>query len=271
MALGFSAGFVALSLYLLPRLKGVSSALQWAKRMHGFGVAADRSPRAASDVAAGHADPRRGDGHPGAAGRGGAAGPDGPARRGGGVHAGQVRVPRRRGRRRRFALAAALPLDPAAGRAAASRRRPTVARRCRSRDSRAVGGDRADARPPRSRAPRRLRRPRLARLFRRRAACPDRGAAACLPRDHPAGTAAPVRRAVLSRRGRRSPARPTIYRRPGGTAHLRWLDLAAARALRCPSSPRWCWPKSSRCWRPRTPLAVPFFNHTAEGSHFHLL
>lgn len=37
MALGFSAVFVALSLYLLPRLKGVFVALQWAKRMHGFG------------------------------------------------------------------------------------------------------------------------------------------------------------------------------------------------------------------------------------------
>ena len=30
-------GAVALSLYLLPRLKGAMVALQWAKRMHGFG------------------------------------------------------------------------------------------------------------------------------------------------------------------------------------------------------------------------------------------
>jgi uncharacterized protein (DUF983 family) len=36
MALGFSAAFVALSLWLLPRLKGVFVSLQWAKRMHGF-------------------------------------------------------------------------------------------------------------------------------------------------------------------------------------------------------------------------------------------
>jgi uncharacterized protein (DUF983 family) len=35
----FSAGTVALSLYLLPRLKGALVALQWAKRMHGFGRA----------------------------------------------------------------------------------------------------------------------------------------------------------------------------------------------------------------------------------------
>ena len=34
----FSVGTVALSLYLLPRLKGVLIAIQWAKRMHGFGA-----------------------------------------------------------------------------------------------------------------------------------------------------------------------------------------------------------------------------------------
>jgi len=34
--LGF--GTVALSLYLLPRIKGALIALQWAKRMHGFGA-----------------------------------------------------------------------------------------------------------------------------------------------------------------------------------------------------------------------------------------
>ncbi|MEE9388848.1 MAG: DUF983 domain-containing protein [Paracoccaceae bacterium] len=32
----FTIGCVALSLYLLPRLKGVIVAFQWAKRMHGF-------------------------------------------------------------------------------------------------------------------------------------------------------------------------------------------------------------------------------------------
>ena len=37
MALGLTALFVALSLYLLPRLKGVLVGIQWAKRMHGFG------------------------------------------------------------------------------------------------------------------------------------------------------------------------------------------------------------------------------------------
>jgi uncharacterized protein (DUF983 family) len=37
MALGFSVVFVALSLYLLPRMKGMFVGLQWAKRMHGFG------------------------------------------------------------------------------------------------------------------------------------------------------------------------------------------------------------------------------------------
>lgn len=37
----FTAGTVALSLYLLPRLKGAMVALQWAKRMHGFAAAGD--------------------------------------------------------------------------------------------------------------------------------------------------------------------------------------------------------------------------------------
>jgi len=37
LALGFSAGTVALSLFLLPRLKGAFVAIQWARRMHGFG------------------------------------------------------------------------------------------------------------------------------------------------------------------------------------------------------------------------------------------
>jgi uncharacterized protein (DUF983 family) len=34
----FGVGVVALSLYLLPRLKGAMVAFQWAKRMHGFGA-----------------------------------------------------------------------------------------------------------------------------------------------------------------------------------------------------------------------------------------
>ena len=37
LALMFSFGTVALSLYLLPRLKGGLVAFQWATRMHGFG------------------------------------------------------------------------------------------------------------------------------------------------------------------------------------------------------------------------------------------
>ena len=36
----FSVGTVALSLYLLPRLKGALVGVQWAKRMHGFGARA---------------------------------------------------------------------------------------------------------------------------------------------------------------------------------------------------------------------------------------
>lgn len=37
LASTFTVGCVALSLYLLPRLKGAIVGLQWAKRMHGFG------------------------------------------------------------------------------------------------------------------------------------------------------------------------------------------------------------------------------------------
>ena len=45
MALGFSAFFVSLSLWLLPRLKGAFVGLQWAKRMHGFGGSRDGAAR----------------------------------------------------------------------------------------------------------------------------------------------------------------------------------------------------------------------------------
>lgn len=39
MIVAFTVGSVALSLYLLPRLKGALVGLQWANRMHGFGGA----------------------------------------------------------------------------------------------------------------------------------------------------------------------------------------------------------------------------------------
>lgn len=39
LATSFTVGCVALSLWLLPRIKGALVALQWAKRMHGFGLA----------------------------------------------------------------------------------------------------------------------------------------------------------------------------------------------------------------------------------------
>lgn len=41
----FATGCVALSLFLLPRLKGMIVGIQWAKRMHGFGAGnADGDP-----------------------------------------------------------------------------------------------------------------------------------------------------------------------------------------------------------------------------------
>ncbi len=44
MASVFSVATVALSLFLLPRLKGFMIAFQWAKYMHGFGSGADYNP-----------------------------------------------------------------------------------------------------------------------------------------------------------------------------------------------------------------------------------
>ncbi len=41
MATIFTVGTVALSLYLLPRFKGLMVGFQWAKRMHGFGSGPD--------------------------------------------------------------------------------------------------------------------------------------------------------------------------------------------------------------------------------------
>lgn len=43
MATGLTIGCVALSLFLLPRLKGMIVAIQWSRRMHGFGE--DDAPR----------------------------------------------------------------------------------------------------------------------------------------------------------------------------------------------------------------------------------
>ena len=48
MITGFSIFTVALSLYLLPRIKGAMIGLQWAKRMHGFG-APDEGPAFAGE------------------------------------------------------------------------------------------------------------------------------------------------------------------------------------------------------------------------------
>jgi len=47
MALGFSVVFLALALFLLPRLKGMFVTLQWSRRMHGFGDKNDPQKEAA--------------------------------------------------------------------------------------------------------------------------------------------------------------------------------------------------------------------------------
>ncbi|MCF3974581.1 DUF983 domain-containing protein [Paracoccus salsus] len=43
MILSFGLGAIVLSLLLLPRIKGAFVGLQWARRMHGFGDAAEPS------------------------------------------------------------------------------------------------------------------------------------------------------------------------------------------------------------------------------------
>ncbi len=47
MALGFSVVFLALALFLLPRVKGMFVALQWSRRMHGFGEEKEAQKEAA--------------------------------------------------------------------------------------------------------------------------------------------------------------------------------------------------------------------------------
>jgi len=50
MTVSFSIFFVAIALFTLPRIKGALVALQWAKRMHGFGSASpERSARNPAD------------------------------------------------------------------------------------------------------------------------------------------------------------------------------------------------------------------------------
>lgn len=45
LVVGFSIAFVAMALYMLPRIKGAFVGLQWAKRLHGFA----KSPMSKSD------------------------------------------------------------------------------------------------------------------------------------------------------------------------------------------------------------------------------
>lgn len=47
----FAIGTVALSLYLLPRFKGIMVGFQWAKRMHGFAPDPEPGARGAQDTA----------------------------------------------------------------------------------------------------------------------------------------------------------------------------------------------------------------------------
>jgi uncharacterized protein (DUF983 family) len=53
MAIGFSVAFCALALFLLPRIKGLFVAVQWAKQMHGFGPASGEAARQGAEFGPG--------------------------------------------------------------------------------------------------------------------------------------------------------------------------------------------------------------------------
>ena len=238
-------------------------ALQWAKRMHGFG---DPTP-AATD----RRDPPRRDRHPRPRRpRRRPAGPDGPARRGGGLHALEIRLPRRRGgpRRRGVPLATPLPAPPCA---AAPRRRPRRPRHRRLRDPGALGGDGPGPRPPRRLArPARQRRG-LGRLRRDRP--PARGATRLLrlPRDHAAGPPAPLRRALPPRAPQALASDPDDFSRASDElSHLQWIGLRARRGrFDLPFITEVVLAEiAARLPEPRPPETVPFFRNDDEESLF---
>ena len=142
-----------------------------------------------------------------------------------------VRLSRRCGRRRRPRCSTATPaLDPAtAARLAVETPPELVAGAGAGGGARALGGDRADARVARTPRRRRGRCRAGWRGFHAAGLVPrHRRAALRLSRDHAAGAAAAVRRALLPRRcRRRSPAARDDFAGAGDElAHLQWLDAA---------------------------------------------
>ena len=269
MALGFSAVFVALSLWLLPRLKGIFVGLQWAKRMHGFGDEAELlpAPEAAGPPVRDAATVilvRR------TAGR--AAGADGPARQRRRLHARQVRLPRRRGRPRGRPLPGDPPLEPLTARRLAIDAAPALVRRSAARRGpRALGGDRADARPARRRRRRARRCRRPGRISTPRGSLPN-GAAlrfvfrAVTPPGRPRRFDARFFLAEATRHRRRRPR--GLGRR---ARHLQWLDLAGARALPLPFITEVVLSELEALLADDPDRPVPFFHQTPEGPRFRLL
>ena len=252
LATVFSVGCVTLSLWMLPRLKGMIVGFQWAKRMHGFGPGVSDQPiRDAAtvilirDAATG---PRV---LMGRRGQKAAFMPEKFVFPGGAVDDADE------------GIRLAEPIDPV------SRERLALAGRARRRrarggsDPRAVGGDGPDPRRPR-RLGRRT--GRLGRLRRQRPPSLGRGLELRLPRHHPARPAAPVRRPLLHRRCRRaSPATPTSCRPRASSATCSWVPLPEVRRLDLPFVTEVVLAEvASRLPDLGPPPAVPFFRNDDE-------
>ena len=272
MALGFSAVFVALSLWLLPRLKG-------RLRRAAVGQADARLRRRGRPCRLGRrppAGPRRRHGHPGAprpptaprcswasAAAGAAFMPDKFVFPGGAVDPEDGLLP------------GEPPLDPLTARRLAEDAAPELVPRLAFAAVRELWeetGLMLGLPDPGARRPSQCRPPGATSTP--RACVPEPGGAPLrLPRRHAARPAAALRRPLLPRRGAARSAGDDLDRLGRELAHLQWLTLAGRPgAAACPSSPRWCSPRSRRSSpTPTRRGRCPSSTRRPEGRRFRLL
>ena len=272
MALGFTVVFVALSLYLLPRLKGMFVALQWAKRMHGFGgpqgvAGALRPPPFAIRPAATVILVRRTAAGPrvlmGQRGARAVFMPEMFVFPGGAVDADDLALD---GEAPLAAeTAARLAVDTAAG---------ARARAGAGGGARALGGDGAGARPPRPRRGGARGPGGVAGVLRGRGRprTPRRCASSSGRSPRPGGRGGSTR-ASSSPTPRRSPRAATTSPGRGASSPIS-SGSTSPRHGRCPcrSSPRWCSSEvEALLAEPGRARGVPFFHQRAEEARFRLL